>query len=180
VESITFECGRTNKNIAKIKDSFDKKTSKIIAEAKKKDTDYERLKYIYDAIQSSTAYESNAEHSKNCNVELYSHAKADSGLVHKKANCTGYSMMFCYLAQSLGYDCICINGDTTVGDHMWNAIKIDGKWYLVELTWDDVYGDQKGKLQYDYFLLSEKNMNKDHSFYDKYNLPEFSKTDYAA
>lgn len=179
VESITFECNRTNKNIAKIKDSFDKKTSEIIAEAKKKDTDYERLKYIYDAIQSNTTYESNAAHSKNCNIELYSHAKADSGLVHKKANCTGYSMTFCYLAQSLGYDCICVNGKSP-NDHMWNAIKLDGKWYMLDLTWDDFYGDQKGKLQYDYFLLSEKNMNKDHSFYDKYNLPEFSKTDYAA
>lgn len=180
IESIELEYTRTDKNLAKIKDSFDKKAAEIIKNAKKKDTDYERLKYIYDAIQFNTVYEDQDYHNEKCNTQKYSVFNADSCLVHKKAICSGYSMTFCYLAQAIGYDCICVNGDTNVGDHMWNAVKLDGKWYLVELTWDDDYKEKSKNFNYDYFLIGEKRMTKDHSFYDKYNLPEFSKTDYAA
>lgn len=87
-------------------------------------------------------------------------------------------MSFCYLAQLLGYDCICVTGDSD-GVHMWNAVKLNGKWYLLDLTWDDVYGEQHGSLNYEYFLTNEKNMTG-HTADSNYPYPMISKTNYAA
>ena len=40
---------------------------------------------------------------------------------------------------------------------MWNAIQINGKWYALDVTWDDTDGKQKNsKEQYQYFLKGEK------------------------
>lgn len=179
IKSTELEYTRTDKNLAEIKDSFDKKAAEIIKNAKKKDTDYERLKYIYDAIQFNTVYEEPDDHKEKCNTQKYSVFNADSCLVHKKAICSGYSMTFCYLAQALGYDCICIVGTADGGLHMWNAVKIDGNWYLLDLTFDDVYGESDAKPRYDYFLINEKNM-KNHIADSKYEYPTISKTNYAA
>lgn len=44
--------------------------------------------------------------------------------------------------------------------HIWNVVKIDGKWYHVDLTWADMdgevyYNDPKICSQYDYFLRTD-------------------------
>ena len=39
--------------------------------------------------------------------------------------------------------------------HIWNAVEIDGKWYHIDLTWDDpVVSDGKDYLYEDYFLIT--------------------------
>lgn len=178
IDRLILEYGRELEDIKKTKDSFNETVKRIISGAKKKDTDYERLKYIYDALQKITEYEDIDYHEKKCNTEKYSVFNADSCPVHKKAICSGYSMSFCYLAQLLGYDCICVTGDSD-GVHMWNAVKLNGKWYLLDLTWDDVYGEQHGSLNYEYFLTNEKNMTG-HTADSNYPYPMISKTNYAA
>ena len=40
-------------------------------------------------------------------------------------------------------------------NHIWNAIFLDGKWYHLDLTWDDpVTNDGKDYLEHNYFLIS--------------------------
>ena len=57
--------------------------------------------------------------------------------------CEGYAKAFKVLCDQLGIPCVLIAGDTenSVGQkeaHMWNAVKMeDGKWYAVDVTWND-------------------------------------------
>ena len=43
----------------------------------------------------------------------------------------------------------------TLGNHTWNRIKLGGKWYHVDVTWDDPVPDQLGYAIHTYFLVSD-------------------------
>ena len=40
-------------------------------------------------------------------------------------------------------------------NHGWNLVKIFGRWYHVDVTWDDPVWDQLGQVKHQYFLLSD-------------------------
>jgi hypothetical protein len=67
-----------------------------------------------------------------------------------KAVCGGYSNLYKELCEAVGLECEVINGYTkgrfyVNGDslcwvnHAWNAVKISGEWYLLDLTWSSGY-----------------------------------------
>ena len=42
-------------------------------------------------------------------------------------------------------------------------VKVDGKWYWIDVTWGAPVPDRPGTLfRYDYFMISEEQMNRDH------------------
>ena len=64
----------------------------------------------------------------------------------KASVCEGYALLFKELCDLMDIECIIIKGFTktqpkeiganrNAPDHTWNAIKIDGKWKLVDTTW---------------------------------------------
>lgn len=84
-----------------------------------------------------------------------------------KSVCSGYSGLFEGLADAAGLEVVTINGyakgyNYTPGmvfsgptNHAWNAIKIDGSWYLLDSTWGAGYVDGRRFVRrYDdhYFL----------------------------
>ena len=67
-------------------------------------------------------------------------------LREQKAICEGYTSLFTYLCALTGLDAVIIPGTSktdhsqigklpTQSDHTWNAVKINGKWQLVDVTW---------------------------------------------
>ena len=56
--------------------------------------------------------------------------------------------------------------DTNWGKHAWNQVKINGKWYYMDVCWDDPHPDggvmHTGKISYTYFLLDKETMYKSH------------------
>ncbi|CRI67814.1 exported hypothetical protein [Thiocapsa sp. KS1] len=68
----------------------------------------------------------------------------ESVLQRREAVCSGYSRLFQALATRIGLDSREISGvskgygwstDGTLGDHAWNAVRIDGQWGLIDATW---------------------------------------------
>lgn len=58
---------------------------------------------------------------------------------------------------------------------MWNEIQIDGKWYLLDATWDDTE-----PVRYDYFLKGAKSVTDEHHKVEMdYPVPVLSNDDYA-
>ena len=87
-------------------------------------------------------------------------------LKNKYAVCAGYALTFKLLCETAGLECDYVAG-TAGGYHAWNQVKVDGKWYNVDVTWDDPVS--KGKAfddhkynRYSYFLISDELMYKDH------------------
>lgn len=142
-------------------DEFEEKVQSVLAEAKVIDNDYDRIKYIHDLIINETVY---------IDSEEYPYiSRADGPLVYGEALCEGYSAAFMYIAQSLGYECICVYGTAVnsrgeSSDHMWNMIKIGEEWYHIDVTWDDpVSSDGNPRLRHKYFLISEEAISENHA-----------------
>ncbi len=61
---------------------------------------------------------------------------ADGCLYYGKAQCAGYAQGFMLMCRLMGIECIYVKSDTL--DHAWNLVRINGQWYNVDITWDDV------------------------------------------
>lgn len=71
---------------------------------------------------------------------------AESGLTRHQGTCESYQRIYSKLLDAAGI----ANGRVTGNGHTWNAVKIDGKWCQMDLTWDDTsdnwYGDLEQRL----------------------------------
>lgn len=76
------------------------------------------------------------------------------------AVCEGYAKAFQMLANYAGLTSIYVVGDAG-GGHAWNYVLLDGKWYALDLTWDDQPKLSGGK-NYDFF-------NFHNSFFSSYS-----------
>lgn len=69
-----------------------------------------------------------------------------SGLTRHQGTCESYQRIYSKLLDAAGI----ANGRITGNGHTWNAVKIDGKWCQMDLTWDDTsdnwYGDLVQRL----------------------------------
>lgn len=98
---------------------------------------------------------------------------AESGLTRHQGTCESYQRIYSKLL-----DVACIaNGRITGNGHTWNAVKIDGKWCQMDLTWDDTSDNWYGGLdqRHLYFGLTDELMAIAHSDH----TANYQKDDYA-
>lgn len=151
--------GRSKNAMSSIKNTFQSTTSKVISEASKKTSDYDKLLYIHDWIVNNTEY--------NAYGPAYK-SEADGPVVYGEALCEGYSKAFMYMAQSLGFQCICVVG----GSHMWNMVKLGNDWYHVDTTFDDpIMSDGSRVCRHDYFLVSTSAIRYNHTIDNPLAVP---------
>ena len=122
-------------------------------------SEYEQVKAFHDWLVNNTQYDL-----------TFSETSYDTAgpLLYGRAVCDGYAKaldLLCYLS---GIDCVRINGEATnssgnTGGHAWNKVKIDGQWYNIDVTWDDPVSSRP-VLRYDYFLVSDNALARDHDW----------------
>lgn len=115
---------------------------------------------LHDHMAATFYYDLNYDETPNMNSVFPSLM-----LNLKKGVCQSYAFLYQYVLMKNGFECY-----TTVShdvmNHAWNLIKIDGKFYNVDITWDDPTHDILGRVTHDYFLLSDDaivNMSEDDS-----------------
>ena len=82
-------------------------------------------------------------------------------LVEKEANCEGYAKTFDMLASDVGIESCLITGVTDKGEnHAWNQVKVDGKWYNLDVTWGDT--DEGDDIRRAYFLCTDEDFAGTH------------------
>lgn len=98
---------------------------------------------------------------------------AESGLTRHQGTCESYQRIYSKLLNAAGI----ANGRITGNGHTWNAVKIDGKWCQMDLTWDDTSDNWYGDLdqRYLYFGLTDELMAIAHSDH----TANYQKDDYA-
>jgi hypothetical protein len=89
--------------------------------------------------------------------------------------CSGYAYTMKYLCDKAGLESIVVSGKGDGGDHAWNIIKVEGKYYHVDATWDDPVG--KERLRYYYFNLNDEMMAINHSW-NRNHYPKCTATEY--
>ena len=73
-------------------------------------------------------------------------------LINKICVCQGYAFAYQYMLTKLGVECSFCSSKEHV--HAWNVVKIDGKYYHVDVTHDDIIYDIPGYVAHDNFLCS--------------------------
>lgn len=136
-----------------------KKLSSLAKELKGK-SEYATIKNIHDYLVLNTLYPSS--YSGNA-VHTVAYTLSEG-----KAVCDGYAKTFYFLCRMNGIDCIVVTGDATnskgkTETHAWNKVKIKDKWYALDVTWDDPSPDEKGRVLYGYFLVTDEDMSKNHT-----------------
>ena len=105
-------------------------------------------------------------------------ADAGGALRTGRAVCQGYSELFSRMAGVAGFDCAVISGfgrgvgfslfdpeDPSRSNHAWNAVRVDGAWYLLDVTWDAGHLDGSTfRRDYStaYFLIPPRHMIYSH------------------
>lgn len=125
--------------------------------------DYERVLRIHDWIINNTRY--NIE-----NMDEAGNHLSYGALVKGSCVCQGYAEAFLLLAKAAGLEVYYVPGYGTnslgqTESHGWNAVLVQGQWYMIDTTWDDpVTYDDTNVLRYDYFLLSGQELAADHTW----------------
>ncbi len=86
---------------------------------------------------------------------------AESGLTRHQGTCESYQRIYSKLLDAAGI----ANGLSPATADTWNAVKIDGKWCQMDLTWDDTSDNWYGDLdqRHLYFGLTDELMAIAHS-----------------
>lgn len=117
-----------------------------LAATLKKETDYQSVKSVHDYLIKNYDYD----------YLLGSYLDYEGYLTGSMV-CQGYCMAAFYLLAEMGIPVRIVIGSAedveTDPDHAWNVVKVEGKWYNMDVTWDD---QGKGKRpSYTFFLKSD-------------------------
>lgn len=125
------------------------KIEEWISEINEQKTSYDKIRKIYQIIAANVYYDHDFSNSPN-------HQSCATAILYGKTVCAGYSELFALLAKGVGFETICVTSE----NHEWNQILIGDKWYIIDLTWDDM--DDYRICTYNYFLISDNTLkNKD-------------------
>ena len=138
---------------------------------------YTKARVVYDYMVSNITYDYDGLNRGDeiCHTTY-------SAIVLKDTVCQGYASLFYRLMLEMGVDCRAIGGDANdygetgpnypsgVGDnHVWNIVKIDGKWYNLDSTWDANAYEYGYGICHDWFLVSNANFPRHYPWSDSYS-----------
>lgn len=164
---ITPKTNYTGQKLEKMQKELDEAADKIVKKAKKKKTAFEKILFVHDYIIKTTDYDKKKE------PDELSHT-AYGCLVKKKAVCDGYTYAFTLIMNRLNIP----SSDVYGGEHAWNFVLLDGKYYYLDLTWDDpISQGEGGTLVHHYFMITTKELKKTHKI-ESENPPKCTSTKY--
>lgn len=88
-------------------------------------------------------------------------------LIERSAVCQGYALSAYMILKELGFDVRYVIGVSMGEGHSWNKVKIDGVWYNLDVTWNDPIPNEPNQTAFNYFLVSDKVLAKDHTWNTK-------------
>ncbi|MEQ1567530.1 MAG: transglutaminase domain-containing protein [Myxococcota bacterium] len=147
-------------------ESIDRLGQQIAAQT---DGDLEAARLVHDWIALHVAYDAES-------LLPGRRAPQDADTVFRtgKGVCAGYSNLFVALGRAAGLDPAYVTGNVRARDgdlagssHAWNAVKIDGKWALLDVTWDagslrDEDGRYEARYRTDYLFAPPAVFRGDH------------------
>ncbi|MFJ7951912.1 transglutaminase domain-containing protein [Lysinibacillus sp. NPDC096418] len=133
-------------------------------------TTFQKVKAVNDYIVSNATYGEKTKSSPHSAYAL---------LMEGQAVCQGYALLTYKMLNQIGvetkYVVGFIDGDVP---HAWNLVKVDGKWYHLDTTWNDPLPNRPGTSSYDYFLVTDEQLKKDHTWVTS-DYPAATSTSYS-
>lgn len=150
-----FDNATTNAEVKERYAKVDAELDKIEAMVDDSWSDFDKILFVHDYIVENVSYDWKGYLAGDIDDTQFCLYGALSG---DKVVCEAYSKLFMVMMHRLGYESVLVISDAK--SHMWNMVKLDGKWYHVDCTYDDPImsgadTDLKGRVNHTYFLLSD-------------------------
>lgn len=126
-------------NLESARMQFETQADTIVSAARGLESDFEKERYVHDALIQRTDYSLSADMNQT----------AYSALVNGRTVCAGYARAFQYIMQQLGIPCYYCTGYAGEA-HAWDIVFLGDGFYNVDVTWDDTDGGT-----YDYFNCTD-------------------------
>lgn len=129
------------------------KIKKVAKNIKKKhpNSKFKQIKAVHNYVIDQTTYDSKE-------ADRYSiYGVMQDG----RAVCQGYAMTTYYLLKELNIDVEYVTGTAGGQNHAWNKVKLGGRWFNMDTTWDDT---SASKYSYKYFLISDSKLSASHQW----------------
>lgn len=163
----------------KIYDQAKKVLDKVLKDGM---SDYEKEVAIYSWMVKNINYDwTHQNRMKETPRESF---EPYGGLVNHKAVCLGYATTFQLLMDLAVVECITVPGAafSSLEDHGWNMVRLNGEWYCVDVTWDANQREQLGRgkpEEWEYFNVTSNYMADTDHQWDYANTPEATATDHG-
>lgn len=115
----------------------------------------DKILLVHDYLAINTVYDIDALNSGKYSEDIYN---IFGVFGNKMAVCQGYALAAEYLLNRHGVRCGIASSDRA--NHAWNVVRINGKWYHMDVTWDDPVRDNLGRVTHKYLLISDQELFK--------------------
>lgn len=127
-----------------------------------------RIRIVHDWMVRNISYDYN--NFRNGSLPGVAHT-SKGALIRKICVCDGYAYGFLKVMRSMGVPCKVVHGTADGVSHAWNMVCVGGKWYHIDVTWDDPIIDESSTNtipRYTYFMKSTEYMKANsHHFQEK-------------
>ena len=168
---------------------YDRNLRKVLRDIPSGGSDYDKIKRIYHYIAENYSYRNET---KILGATTSNETRSVGYMLARHEGCCeSYARLTKLLCDLLDVECIIVDGY----DHMWNQVKIDGKWYIVDTTWgdrgdvadewffligsDSVKDEHHTIVNYDFYRYDENGNRIPITEYACMPAPEVEKTDYV-
>ncbi|MBP5492183.1 MAG: DUF4214 domain-containing protein [Clostridiales bacterium] len=147
VNSILIEYSCTESQRDTMMNSINAEAAKALSQIDSNMTDWQKVLVLHDWLADHITYGSR-DHA----YDIY------GAFVLGTCVCEGYAKAFTYLARRVGIQSYFAS--SAAMSHAWNVVLVDGKYYNVDVTWDDPTADLLGRVEHSYLLLDNESMKK--------------------
>lgn len=142
--------------------AIDAQTDEILSSVPPGASEYETVKCFYEWLCRNISY----EHSDRDQI-------IPSAFIDKKTVCAGYARALQYLCNRSGIQCAVVfglgdNKTTPPEDHVWDLVRIDGRYYWVDATWGDPLGTENTPdafVSYYFLCTTDEFLFRTHTLY---------------
>ncbi len=139
----------TDEDIAAINSKVDELYPMLVSEYNSIE---DNIRRVHDYIINTTKYDSDRSERGIIN---YRSDIAYGPLFQGYAICGGYSDLMELFLEKMGIRNYKVSSEM----HVWNVVEINGRWYHIDLTWDDpVASDGRNYLDHSYFLINTQQL----------------------
>ena len=165
VKSVVLHYTSSEEDTREMQESFETESAWLLRGITEDMSEYDRTLLLHDRLAEHITYDLNAPHAHD----------AYGAIVNGAAVCEGYARAYQYLLRRVGIESTVVTGKSSVPgssktvSHAWNLVRIDGRYYYTDVTWDD----QDSELYYAYFNVTRDMIGEDHIFDElPYSLPD--------
>jgi hypothetical protein len=127
---------------------------------------HEKVKAVHDYIVLNSKYDENKIYFSDYDL-----------LTEGTSVCNGYALLTYNMLTKLNIPVKLISGLGLGESHIWNMVKLGDYWFHLDTTWDDPSPDI-GTISYSYYMLTEKEIIKDHTIDETIEVPNSTKKYY--